>query len=279
MKKQVAAVVSFSALLTLSAFAPKVFWQENKNVNRLPASVEEAKIEDKKKDVNLVKEEIKIKSEEATVQCLKDKQPTALEAEIKKLMADKEAIMKEIADLKKEVPSADKKDKKEAPRFTEKEEIVSLVSQMTSMMITQQQQQQMLMEQMFSMMTQMQSQMPQNQQQNFMSPYSFNGSYPQATVGYPQAYPAFENSGVGIGIGYGLGTSYSYSQAQAYQNPYAIQADQSQMRAPSAQYEPAFLPRQMSVQPQLQSQYVQGGNFGFDFSKSAIPQDMERVMF
>lgn len=277
MKKQVAVVVSFSALLTLSAFAPKVLWQEHKNVNRFPASKEDPKIEEKKQDADKIKEEIKIKSEEATVQCLKDKQPTALELEIKKLMADKEAIMKEIADLKKEVPTADKKDKKEAPRFTEKEDFVSLVSQMTSMMITQQQQQQMLMEQMFSMMSQMQSQMPQNQQQNFMSPYSFNGSYPQAMQGYPQAYPAFENYGVGIGIGFK--TDHGYPQAQAYQNPYAIQPDQSQMRAPSAQYEPAFLPRQMSVQPQLQSQFAHEGNYGFDFSKAANPQDMERVMF
>lgn len=276
MKKQTAVVVSFSALLTLSAFAPKVLWQEKHSVNRFPAS-EEAITPPKKSLYEMremdkhLQEKIEVKKEEAQVSCLKDQQPSALEEEIKKLMADKEAIMKEIADLKKdkkEEPTEDKKEKKEVARFTEKEDFVTLISQMTSLMVSQQQQQQMIMEQMFSMMSQMQ--MPQNKQ-NFMSPYSFEQSYPQAY----SAYPELSTLGYNVGISYGPQAS---QEAQAYQNPYAIQLEQSQMRAPSAQYEPAFLPRSMSVQPQLQSQYMPG-NYGFDFSNAHSSYDMERVQF
>lgn len=286
MKKQTAVVVSFSALLTLSALAPKVLWQEEKhNVNRFPASEEaitppkKSLYEMREMDKHLEKK-IEVKKEEAQVSCLKDKQPSALEDEIKKLMADKEAIMKEIADLKKskEEPVIEHKDKKEVSRFTEKEDFVSLVSQMTSMMITQQQQQQMLMEQMFSMMNQMQMQMPQNQQQNFMSPYAFEGSYPQAIQGYPQAYPSLGDYGVDVGLKYEPQQHGGYPQVQAYQNPYAIQMDQSQMRAPSAQNEPAFMQRELNVQPQLQSQYP-AGNYGYDFLSSSALQEMARIQF
>lgn len=168
MKKQVAVVLSFSALLTLSAFAPKLLWQEHKNVNRFPASKEDPKIEEKKQDVDVIKKEIKIKSEEATVQCLKDEQSTALEEEIKKLVADKEAIIKQIDDLKAKKEKSPALDKKVA-QATDKEDVVALISQMASMMISQQEQQQMLMQQMFTMMNQLQTQMtmqsyPQQQQ-------------------------------------------------------------------------------------------------------------------
>lgn len=284
MKKQTAVVVSFSALLTLSAFAPKVLWQEKHNVNRFPASEEaitppkKSLYEMREMDKHLDKK-IEDKKEEAQVSCLKDKQPSALEDEIKKLMIDKEAIMKEIAELKKdkEAPAAEKKDKKEeeVSRFTDKEDFVSLVSQMTSLMLSQQQQQQMLMEQMFTMMSQMQQmQMPQNQQANFMYPYAFEGGYPQAQPmsGYPSMFPQANN----VGLKYEAPMS---AEAQAYQNPYSMQMDQSQMRAPSAQFEPAFLPRTMNLQPQLQTQFTPGASAGFDFSQSAIPQDMERITF
>lgn len=280
MKKQTAVVVSFSALLTLSAFAPKVLWQEKHNVNRFPAS-EEAITPPKKSLYEMreidqkLKEKIEVKKEEAQVSCLKDKQPSALEDEIKKLMADKEAIIKEIDDLKKSKEPADhdKKEKKEVARFTDKEDFVSVVSQMTSLMISQQQQQQMIMEQMFTMMNQMQQMqsLQQNQQQNFMSPFSFDSSYPHQAMSELGGYPGLGEFGPSIGLQYG-------AQAQTYQNPYAMTADQSQMRAPSAQNEPSFLPRGMSLQPQLQSQYPVG-SIGYDFSSAPSVFDMERVQF
>jgi hypothetical protein len=276
MKKQVAVIVSFSALLTLSAFAPKVLWQEKHYANRFPASEEAVNPSEKPLDKNL-QEKIEIKKEEFQISCLKDKQPSALEDEIKKLMVDKEAIIKEIADLKKEKeePVSEKKEKIEVSRFTDKEDFVTLVSQMTSLMITQQQQQQMLMEQMFTMMSQMQQmQMPQHQQVNSLYPYSLEGGYPQAQSGI--GHPSMFQNSYNIGLQHGAQVS---PEAQAYQNPYVMQMDHSQLRAPSAQYETSFLPRAMNMQPQLQSHFTSGANYGFDFSISALPQDMERVQF
>lgn len=250
MKKQVAVVVSFTALLTLSVFAPKVLWQENTIVNRFPASIEDSKDESK------------------NVQCLKDEQPTALEAEIKKLMADKESILKEIADLKakkEDSPSHDKKDKK-VTQTSENEDVISIMSQMTSMMISQQEQQLSLMQQMFTMMNQMQMMQIQsypqqyNQSQNFMSAF-------QAPQGFNQQSSIFGTLGEGIGI------SYPAQSAPAYQNPYGIQT-----RTPSAQMDQYFPHREMNVQPQLQSEYPVG-NLGFNFFSSDASSEMERMQF
>jgi len=273
MKKQVAVVLSFSALLTLSAFAPKIFWQDQKHVNRFPASKEDPKPETKLEEI---KAEIKIKSEEATVQCLKDEQPTALEEEIKKLMADKEAIIKQIDDLKakkEKSPASDKKEKKVA-QASDKEDVVALISQMTSMMISQQEQQQMLMQQMFTMMNQMQMQMsmqsyPQQQQaywpQNFMAPITFQSSQMDMSS-YNQRSSIFGNLGQGIGI------SYPTQSMASYQNPYEIQA-----RTPSAQMDSHSIQRDINVQPQFQSEYP-AGNMGFNFLSSDPSSEMQRMM-
>lgn len=268
MKKQVAVVVSFSALLTLSVFAPKFFWQDNHDAGRFPAS-EESIAASEVKDIN---KKIEEKKEEAQVSCLKDKQPTALEEEIKKLMADKEAILKEIEDLK----NTSKKEKKVA-QASDKEDVVALMSQMTSMMISQQEQQQMLMQQMFTMMNQIQMQMqmqsyPQQQHQqfnqphNFMEPMNFQASQMDMSA-YGQQSSIFGNLGQGIGI------SYPTQSMASYQNPYEIQA-----RSPSAQIDPAFNQRDMNVQPQFQSEYPVG-NMGFNFLSSDASSEMQRMQF
>lgn len=285
MKKQVAVAVSFSALLTLSAFAPKIFWQENKsNIGRFPASKDESKPEDKKLEemkveAAKIKEEIKEKTQ-AAVQCVKDDQPTALEDEIKKLMADKEAIMKEIEDLKakKEEPS---ESKKEVVKVDKKEDFSVMLSQMTSLMISQQEQQQKLMDQMFSMMNmmqmQMQMQMPQQPlhqypQQNFMSPLTFQASQMDMSAFHQQS-SLFGNLGQAVGISYP-----TQSPAVAYNNPYETLSVQAQTRAPSAQHDPAFIQREMSIQPQFQTQFPVG-NPGFDFLSSSSMSEMQRMQF
>lgn len=283
MKKQVAVAVSFSALLTLSAFAPKVFWQENNNnIGRFPASKDDSKPEGKKlekmkEEAAKIKEEIKEKTQ-AAVQCVKDDQPTALEAEIKKLMADKEAIMKEIEDLKakKEEPSDSKK---EVVKVEKKEDFSAMLSQVTSLMISQQEQQQKLIDQMFSMMNmmQMQMQMPQQPlhqypQQNFMSPLTFQASQMDMSAFHQQS-SIFGNLGQAVGISYP-----TQSLAVAYNNPYETLSVQAQTRAPSAQHDAAFIQREMSIQPQFQTQFPVG-NPGFDFLSSSALSEMQRMQF
>ena len=270
MKKQVAVAVSFSALLTLSAFAPKIFWQENKsNIGRFPASKEDSAVQEE------IKEE---KAQAAAIQCMKDDQPKELEAEIKKLVADKEAIIKEIEDLKtkKEEPSHDKKEK-EVVKIEKKEDFTIMLSQMTSLMISQQEQQQKLMDQMFSMMNMMQMQMSQQPlhqypQQNFMSPLTFEASQMDMSAFHQQS-SLFGNLGQNVGISYP-----TQSPAVAYNNPYETLSVQAQTRAPSAQHDPAFIQREMSIQPQFQTQFPQG-NPGFDFLSSSGPSEMQRMQF
>lgn len=258
MKKQVAIVVSFSALLTLSAFAPKELWQKNTIANRFPASIEDSK-EDSK---------VESKDESKNAQCLKDQQPTALEDEIKKLMADKESILKEIEDLKakkEESPSHNKQDKKIA-QTSETEDAISIMSQLTSMMISQQEQQMIVMQQMFSMMNQMQMMQIQsypqqyNQSQNFMSAF-------QA----PQAY--YQQPSIFGVLGQEIGISYSDQSAPSYQNPYEIQT-----RTPSAQMDQHFPHSEINVQPQLQSEYPVG-NMGYNFFSSDASSEMQRMLF
>lgn len=264
MKKQTAVVVSFSALLTLSAFAPKILWQEDHNVNRFPASKEDSKPEGKKlEEIRELTQEIEIKKEEVQVSCLKDKQPSALEDEIKKLMADKEAIVKEIADLKKsKVEPVD--DKAEVPRFTDKQDFVSLVSQMTSLMITQQQQQTMLMQQMFTMMNQMQ--MPQMQYQQQFNPYSFG--IQQFDSSAFQIQPTSE-----FGVRFAQ-LGQNLSQVQPAMNPY------TQQRAPSAQYEAPYnfnIGDMMNIQAAV---HMEGPmNLSTDFITNENVINMQRVSF
>ena len=273
MKKQTAAVVSFSALLTLSAFAPSFLLQEKHNVNRFPAS-EEAITPPKKSLYEMremdkhLQDKIEVKKEEAQVSCLKDKQPSALEDEIKKLMADKEAIVKEIDELKKSKKEEPKEnDKKEVAKADKKDDYVSLISQMTSLMITQQEQQMMLMQQMFSMMNQMQTPQMKYQQYN---PYSFGVDQFDAfsfSNYYPQAQPSSEFGPRFAQLGQNL------SQAQPAMNPYL------QQRAP-AQYEAPYsfnLGGMMNIQPAVQMENPV--NPSSDFVVNNNVMDMQRVMF
>lgn len=284
MKKQTAVVVSFSALLTLSAFAPKVLWQEKHDINRFPASKEDTKPEGKKleemraegitppkKSLYEMRElthKIEDKKEEAQVSCLKDKQQSALEDEIKKLMADKEAIMQEISDLKKPKKEDHAEAKSEVPRFTEKQDFVSLVSQMTSLMITQQQQQMMLMQQMFTMMNQMQAPQMQYNQSPF-NPYSFGIDQFDASAFQIQAQPTSEFGPRFAQLGQDL------SQVQPAMNPY------TQQRAPSAQYEAPYSfnmgSSMMNIQPAVQMENPVAASGDYIANNHVI--DMQRVMF
>ncbi len=331
MKKQIAIVTSFCALLTLSALAPKFFWQDSHNsISRFPASdeiivtaeKEEKKEEENKKnssadiqvvevkaeqskvadiqvvevkvekpealniqvvDVKVEKPkaldiqvvEVKVAEEVAKVACLDEKQPTALEEEIKKLVIDKETILKEINDLKatkiasQKTEKVEKTEKEEKTKKTSKKENDSLLlSNMTSMMISQQEQQKMLTQQMFSMMNQMmQMQMDSNSRQNsqnFMGPMNFEAPQYGMSNFYPRS-SIFGHNEPGVGIGYPAQSAYSYK------NPYATLS-----RSPSAQNELGYNQRDLNVQPQLQTHYPAPN---FSFTTSDYSSEMQRMEF
>ena len=94
--------LSFSALLTVNAFAPQMFWDNNKIQGRFPSSLEEDRLEQLELDKKEQEKKEELKKNEASIQCLKDDKSSKLDEEVKKLMADKEAILKELEELKKD---------------------------------------------------------------------------------------------------------------------------------------------------------------------------------
>lgn len=150
----------------MSSFFPHALWQDKGE--RIPASLEEDRLEELalKKDVKKIEE----------VSCEKEIHSTSLEDQIKKLIKDKESILKEIADLKK-VKEDSKEVKKEITKNESSADVLGIISQLTSLMISSQMQQQMMMNQMFSMMQNNQnSPRSFSPMSDFMSPYAFNAS-------------------------------------------------------------------------------------------------------
>lgn len=229
-------LLSASALLTVNAFAPQMFWDHNKVNGRFPSSLEEDRLEKLEQDK---KDELKKKEEEIAVQCLKDKS-SKLEDEIKKLVDDKKAILKQLADLKKdkkedkEDDADDKEDKKEDKKDkkgvakVEQQDVLGIMSQLTSLMLSQQEQQMMMMDQMFSMMSSMQRPQAQYQRQSpydmfspvssYMSPYAYNhNSFNNMRFSQYNPYGEFSDyplmGNVGINYGQAMDADYDYRRA------------------------------------------------------------------
>ena len=259
MKKPTALVLSFSALLTISAFAPHVFWQADKQTKRSPASADENKEATKE-----VKEEIKKEVVEAQITCAKEKQPKDLEAEVKKLMEDKEQIMKELEELK----AAGKKEEiKKVSKFENQDDILGIMSQLSSLMVSQQQQQMMMMNQMFSLF---QTQQPKQQSwysplSDYMSPYAFNASQFQ----FPSSKSLYSLDGIGHGIGLGYPSTYSYGGHSDYFN---------RTPAQQADFGPMFERSQFNEADSFQPQVAKPHN-GFNFFQYPDAMSMERVQF
>lgn len=261
MKKQTAMFLSFSALLTIGAMSPQVLWHADKNSHRSPASVEQKAPE-------------KIASVEAEVSCLKDKQPKELEAEVKKLMEDKEKIMKELEELKaskekSEEKLEDKKEKKVA-KVDYNEDILGIMSQLTSMMISQQQQSQMMMTQMFSMF---QAQQPKQQSyyspmSDYTSPYAFSVSQFEYSNQNHKSIYSLEGMGHNIGLGYPTnshgGFPAYFNRTPAGQSDFGPMFERSQFDATGS-----FQPQTLEARP----------HNGFDFRAGVEAMSMERISF
>jgi hypothetical protein len=198
----------------------------------------EAKIEKNK----LEKEKV-VKDPEVT-QCAKEEKAESLEEKIIKLVADKEAMIKEIEELKKsKSDSKDSKESKEESRFAKKEkaektpkhqytsDYMSLLSEMTSAMMSQQQQQMMMMQQMFSLFA------PAQKSQgieSYYSPYSFTPS--RLEMSYEQYPLGYSRHQVGIDFMPHQNESY-YRQPSAYNEQMQPQIQQpmqqQQLQVPS----------------------------------------------
>lgn len=271
MKKHSAIFFTFTALLTLNAFAPQMFWDQSKTT-RNPASLEEDRLEElalketplKKLEKIKISEDRKVTSVvvDAQVQCQKDKS-SALEDEIKKLVSDKESILKEIEELKKSKKEDAPKETAKADKKKEKVEVIDIMSQLTGLMVSQQAQQQMMMEQMFSMMAMPQTRQPLRQ-------FSLNDYMPFAShyedYSIYSATPRYPKSQSTIGISYPNYSSHDYS------NPYSLYDMNN--RFPSSD-------EGMGIQPRYNnpSAYVapsQVPHNGFNFSNG---NDMQRIQF
>lgn len=231
--------LSFSALLSLNAFAPQLFWDAQNTHGRFPANIENVKPEDKKEEPVLCKDESK----------------RDLEAELKKLVEDKEAVLKELKELKnskKEEPK--KEEKKEEVKAVVKNEpavdVLSIMSQLTSLMISQQQQQQMMMEHMFSMFAQMQKPKSYNTFSSplaeYLNPFAFDSS--SLNPQHFKAQDLFSPFEIGI----------------PHMNNQPAPLLESQ-RAPAQLENPRF--ERFQMQPQFKTQYPMPHD-GYNFSAS-----------
>ncbi len=224
MKKHSRSFLSpIAAVLVLAAITPHSVWAANCSpLNRKPASAEE---------INCIKEE-------------KDK----LENEMKKLVEDKQSILKELDELKSK--KQDSAEVKEAKKEDSNKDIVDFMFQMTSMMISQQQQQTLMMNQMFSMMNQ--------QMQNFAYPKA--NSWSNHSGPYSAGYNPYSFESLGHGIGH----------SAPYANPYRDQ-EASYIKTPYRY--PAELPVQLDQQPFPIQPRIDGFNFGNPLDIPPVPQD------
>lgn len=259
MKKHTMMFLSFSALLTVNAFAPQMFW-DAKHTGRFPSSLEEDRLE--ALELQKKEEEQKAEQKKDSVQCLKDDKASKLEEEIKKLMSDKESILKELADLKKEKkeePAKKEEPKEEVKKPVAKKEsqesVLDIMSQLTSLMISQQQQQMMMMQEMFSMMSYSQRSyqnpysrsMRNSYMDEYMSPFAYqHDSYAQPQYRSPYSFDQ---------MNYGVGLMWNQPpQAQVQQQPARMPSAQSLEAAnpiqPQAQVQ---MPGRIFAEPQFQT--------------------------
>jgi len=183
------------------------------------------------------------------VTCKSELKGEKLEADLKKLLEDKEIVLKEIEDLKKEKSKL----KTESQESTN---IISLMSQMTSLISTQMQAQMQLQIQIMNLLTQTQNSLiPQ------ISPYAFQQAH--SIMGNNAAY-GFENNLAFDSYGIGLQSPLFYPQSQNFQSPYSIMP----------QSIPQHLLPQMLRQP-AQAPMTSPLFQGFDFNQApmdTIPQ-------
>lgn len=210
-------LVSKEVLLEQNSQEIKILKNENKIepllklINQQKSEIESLKtdiknsvrdIENQKKNNEVIESSI----------CKSELKGEKLEADVKKLLEDKEAVLKEVDGLKKD-QALEKKP-------SENSELIALMSQLTTMFSAQMQSQMQMQIQMLTMFSQMKN--------SFMpeaSPYAFNPS-PFSNIqnfGSPQAG---QYGGFGVGI--------QASPWTAYQNPYSIMPNLDRQQLPQS---------------------------------------------
>lgn len=255
MKKPFSTSSAFAFLFVMAAVTPQSVWASNicEFKGRSPASDEQ---------INCLKEE-------------KDR----LEKDMKKLVEDKEKIVKQLDELKSsnkensEDKSEDKAEKKGKKVVAENrdQDMAEMMSYISYIMVSQQEQQMAVLNQMYSFMTQsMQSfvySQPQydfgyGNQQARWNPYTLEGV---GEMGYHHArhnqYSFDFGNGAGIGIGMN-GQSF-------YQNPYSQREQQDFVKTPYRY--PAQIPNQLE-----RSQLIAPPPMsGYDFNPAAPMQSQQ----
>ena len=236
--------------------------------------INEEKHEDKKDDQKA--------ASDALVSCIKEKNDN-LQQEVEKLVADKEIIMKELKELRianarpKEEEKTSKEDKKEDKKAitdAEKKDAklakvvpdqnTSMLSQFTSLLMSQQQQQLMMMAQLFGM-----------------------SSAPQATLNIPQApsigmnaYTRMQQQPSQMYMLNDIGVSlaqeqYNNAPMQQQQQPFVMVSPYSIQQPMQQQMQ--MIPQQMqSMQNYYSQRPIQ--NDGFDFSSNDVTMKLNQPM-
>jgi hypothetical protein len=262
MKKITSRFLTVSAILAISAMAPNAIWHAA-NTNRVPASLEEDRLEELALKIDNKIAAVPV----VEVTCSNESQEVSLEEQIKKLVADKETILKELAELKKAKKAEEKDEKVELPKKeevkvvakTQSEDVLGFMSQITSLMISQQQQQTLILTQMFSMMQNQQPKQASNWYSplsDYMSPYAFNAS----SFHYPEHKSIYSLSGMDNSIG----LKANYDRA-----PSSLQEIFPDFKRGYFESEGSFTPKAQIAMP----------HNGYDFRNNTEPLEMRKIQF
>lgn len=176
------------------------------------------------------------------VTCKAESKGEKLEADVKKSLEDKEAVLKQVEGIKKD----------EEKKPSDNSDLIALMSQITTMFSTQMQSQMQMQIQMMNMLSQMQNNMmPQ------MSPYAMDFSQ-----GFNSPYS--QNDSIGLGS-LGVGIPAYGSQWSGYQSPYSIM--------PNMNRQPAQAPSDFGFSFNSQAPTFSG----FDFSQTPGKQSLTRA--
>ncbi len=258
MKKQAAAVLlSITSLFVLNSMTPDSLWMagidQRESTGRFPANQSSTQLEKHYETSKL--EDKKLVGLEGLA-CKQENEEADLELKVKKLVAENEAILKELSEIKDAKKKKEEKNKDQelsqdipvAPATNH--DVFNMMSQISSLMLDQQKQQQDLLNNMFNMMS-----------QTFSIQRAPNIGIPQDGMqAMPLQYLSTDyllaNSNIGMSI---PGTQGVAPMVSPYL-PMATQPVQAQMMVPAVTH---------PMQPQLQQTQVPYQHAGFDFGYSA----------
>jgi hypothetical protein len=271
---------SLTSLLTIQSISPDLLVNIKRSHGRMPAADETMtfKPEVIKSEVTVPEvskpkiSKAEIKKEEEIVLCKPESKGAKLEADLRKLLDDKEDVLKRVENLSKEndelklklsasTTEVKKKNKKylktetDSDDQSENPQLVTMMGQLTSMFSAQMQAQ----TQMMNMFTQMQTQT--NTMAQF-DPYA-PSIYTNNIGNYPKRYLPID-SGMNF-LESRLGIPAQSSPWSDYNNPYSIMPNMTRQQLPSSSDYGFYFNQTPTVIR------------GFDFNQASIPQPLMRT--